>query len=461
MPLESIIAHPLWRGTDFRSALSSAAPAAIPNGALPDVHRLSIDSRQVQQGDLFIALHGDPGPRFNPSRRSQVDGHDFVANAQAAGAVAALVSRPLSLSLPQLQVSDTYEGLWQLGRYARTRLNGDVVAITGSSGKTTAKAFLTAALDAYSPPGSLNNHIGVPLSLGNAPPERGRWVFEIGTSHPGEIAPLAAMVAPTLAILLNVHQAHIENFASQAALRAEKASLFSGLQADGKRVVHDDLGVEGFTFGYAKTSHARILEQQGDLLTLSLFGERLQARVPGGGVHRGLTLAAAILATALLGHDLSPALQLSHDLVPSGRGNEVNVSDIVLVDDSYNANPMSMRAAVGAFMARPCSGRRFLALGEMRELGDLSEEAHAQLMAELPEVDGVYLVGGAFSDQLTKRQAAVQHFPAANADLKEALVESLAPGDSLLIKGSNRVFWAEEFASGLAKDLRKKWDAAS
>jgi UDP-N-acetylmuramoyl-tripeptide--D-alanyl-D-alanine ligase len=136
--------------------------------ATEDIYRVAIDSRLVEPGDLFVALAGDPGERFNPSVRSTADGHDYVADAASKGAAAALVSRTQSVDIPQYRVEDTYSGLWALGAAARNRLTGPVIAVTGSSGKTTAKTFLSKALDAYAPPGSLNNHIGVPLSLANA-----------------------------------------------------------------------------------------------------------------------------------------------------------------------------------------------------------------------------------------------------------------------------------------------------
>ena len=213
----SQVAHPkraLWTSQELNSLFAGAAldEAVVPGMATEDIYRVAIDSRLVEPGDLFVALAGDPGERFKPSIRSAADGHDYVAEAASKGAAAALVSRIQSVDIPQFRVEDTYSGLWALGSAARNRLAGPVIAVTGSSGKTTAKTFLSTALDAYAPPGSLNNHIGVPLSLANASQDAPGWVFEVGTSHPGEIAPLTQMVRPDLAMLLNVHNAHIENF---------------------------------------------------------------------------------------------------------------------------------------------------------------------------------------------------------------------------------------------------------
>ena len=293
------------------------------------------------------------------------------------------------MALPQIVVSDTYDALWHLGDMARKRLNQPVCAITGSSGKTTAKHFLTAALSAYSPPGSFNNHIGVPLALANATLDAPAWVFEIGTSSPGEIGPLANMVKADLAILLNVHNAHIENFSGREALIAEKTQIFATFAkaehqgksegSAGIKIVEASLGLPGYTFGDLSSADARILEVMGDRLVLALFGEKLQARIPGGGAHRANTLAAVILATKLLDKELSPALNLDDSAVPTGRGNVLSAAGVRVVDDSYNANPASMQAAIAAFCQRD-SRRKIAVLGEMRELGDESAAAHKTLL---------------------------------------------------------------------------------
>ena len=432
-----------------------------------DVTGISVDSRLVQPGDLFIALAGDPGPRFNPSVRSSADGHDYLADALQRGAVAALVSHRQDVPIPQLETEDTDSGLWQLGTAARARLSGPVIAVTGSSGKTTAKTFLAAALKAYTPPGSFNNHIGVPLSLANAWQQAPAWVFEVGTSYPGEIEPLTQMVRPDLAILLNVHNAHIENFASRAALVAEKRTIFSTLPEDGLRVVHDELGLSGYRFGEHAGADARVLALSGDNMTLALFGEQMQARVPGGGAHRALTLSACLLAAKLLQFDLAPALDLDHNTVPKGRGNVVTASGVDVVDDSYNANPSSMRAALASFFATPAKGRRYAVLGDMRELGKESAAAHRELLQSLIEqqsLHGIVLVGSALAEAWERLQQ--ENTPeqdaglpvlavsaAATADLATTVTNHLQAGDRVLIKGSNRLFWGENFVDQLVERL--------
>jgi len=246
----------LWSWAEIAQALTGERISG------PDITGVTIDSRQVKPGDLFIALHGDPGPRFNPGQRSTIDGHDFVQAAADAGAAGALVHRsrenlPAPGRFPLLRVQDTYDGLWDLGRAARRRLTGPVIAITGSSGKTTAKTFLAHALGAYAPPGSFNNHIGVPLSLANAPSDTHCGVFEIGTNHPGEILPLATMVNAQVSMVLNVHQAHIENFKNLLELKAEKTSIFNPLSDKSNAISEDEIGLDyGLTFGVTPSADA-------------------------------------------------------------------------------------------------------------------------------------------------------------------------------------------------------------
>ena len=419
----------------------------------PDVQRVAFDSRQVVSGDLFFALAGDPGQRFNPSSRSAIDGHDFLRDAQANGAVGAVVQRPIAgCDLPQLVVADTYDALWQLGRAARQRLGKPIVAVTGSSGKTTGKQFLAAALNAYAPPGSFNNHIGVPLSLANATIEAPAWVFEVGTNHPGEIEPLIELVRPHCSILLNVHNAHIENFPSREALIDEKCSIFAHLQGPQLRIAEDTLDLDGYRFGFSAGSHAQVLEVRGDLLNLQLFGRKLRARIPGGGQHRALTLAAVILATELLGVDTAAALALEENVVPQGRGNVLHCAGIDLIDDSYNANPVSMQAALRAFAQKSVSGRKFVLLGEMLELGDAGSGAHEAIIEGVSQFDACFLVGAGFAES---SDAHAFHCDSADAILIGRLVDILRPGDSLLIKGSNRVFWVTDFVQQLEQALRE------
>ena len=442
-------ATPLWTWRELTQSLG-LRPEEGPN-----VLRVNTDSRTSMPGDLFVALPGDPGPRFNASYRSAIDGHDFVQDAATGGAIGTLVHNDIETSLPKLLVQDTYDGLWQLGKAAAQRMSGLRFAITGSSGKTTAKSFLTAALSAYSAPGSFNNHLGVPLSLANMPSETDFGVFEVGTNHPGEILPLANLVQPHVAIVLNVGVAHIENFADQNALKTEKLSIFKAL-ADSNMAVwdHSLQCKHGYSFGWEQGAHAHIKALEGDIMTLELFGEDLKAKVPGGGQHRASTLAAVILAIKITETDIEPALDLPSDLVPKGRGNEISIDGLTLIDDSYNANPASMGAAIQA-LHRASSNRKVAILGEMLELGETSEGAHQQILDSAIDLDQVVCVGPGFK-RAAQSHTNVEWFDAVSEDLLAHLSDTLRQGDRVLVKGSNRVFWQNGFLDKLKDSISRR-----
>ena len=423
----------------------------------PDVTGVSIDSRRVQPGDLFIALTGDPGLRFNPSHRSGRDGHQFVADAVARGAAGVLAHDARQREIPQLQVADTLDALWQLGRAGRARLDCPVVAVTGSSGKTTAKGFLAAALHGSASAGSLNNHLGVPLSLALTPRNSQAAVFEIGMNHPGEIAPLSELVRPDVAVVLNVHPAHIENFLGIREIELEKISIYKGLREKGKLVLEESIdaatvpeGIEVARFGKSPDARVRLLNVASTDASYEVNGRQVAARVPGGGTHRAMTLAAVICTLDVLGMDLGPALNLPDSLVPTGRGQIHSTGGITLIDDSYNANPASMRAALESLRLHP-GQRKIALLGEMLELGPDGPRFHAELAAYCDGLDGVICVGEgmrALHDVLPE-SLRLGWYPQADEDLREQVMEMLKKGDVVLVKGSNRVFWARGFVDRL------------
>ena len=278
----------LWSYKELTGALG------LPTQDGPDVRGVAIDSRRTEPGDLFVALAGDPGPRFQATSRSDRDGHDFVAHAVANGATAVLVHHAVEADIPQLHVADTLDGLWALGRTARARLRCPVVAVTGSSGKTTFKSFAAAALGAFATDGSLNNHIGVPLSLARTPRDAPRAVYEIGTNHPGEIEPLSRLAKPDVAVLLNVHPAHIENFGTLAAIRREKTTIAYGLPEDGGTFVcPPEIAREAanacLTFGEGSDADVRLLDSAGGTARLQTPSGPFECAVPGGGPHRAMS----------------------------------------------------------------------------------------------------------------------------------------------------------------------------
>lgn len=454
---------------------AACTAVGLPPKSGPLITGLCIDSRRVAAGDLFIAVPADLGGRFNVPVSAR-DGHDFVEGALRAGAAGALVSESERGRLPAdleanrlLLVADCIDALWALGRAGRARVSEHLFAITGSSGKTTAKEFLAAALEplgaTHRSAASLNNHLGVPLTLAAAPDGTRFGVVEIGTNHPGEIGPLSDLAQPTVSILLNVQRAHIGNFANIDELRSEKISIISGLQKPSPFVVHDEIaakglpsGVEAVTFGDGAQARVRCLAMTGDRITLTVDGREFAARVPGGGRHRGRTVAAVVAALLAAGLPIDSALELPASLVPAGRGNRDEIRGITLVDDSYNANPDSMAAALASFGNDGAEQHRRIAIiGDMLELGGTSAEAHIGLARSVPEGVEVLGVGTemrALIDALPAEQRLGWFARAEDIDL-EGLVSTLRPGDQLLVKGSNLIFWASGWTQALRSALRK------
>ncbi|MYE82475.1 MAG: UDP-N-acetylmuramoyl-tripeptide--D-alanyl-D-alanine ligase [Gammaproteobacteria bacterium] len=443
--------------------LCKAVGADAVNG--PAVRGIDIDSRKLAPGELFVALNGDPGPRFPGARPSPRDGHDFLEAAFAAGAAGALVHRDAPGEGPRLVVGDTLDGLWDLGRAARARSMARVAAITGSSGKTTVKTFLAQALGAFATGGSLNNHLGVPLSLARTPADARFAVYEIGTNHPGEIAPLSRLARPDVAVVLNVHPAHIEFFEGIDALRREKLSIAEGLNPRGTLVCLDaldrtglDAGLRVMTFGEGAGADARLAAFDGRQATIATPSGTVRAKVPGGGTHRALSLTAVAAVLVAFDEDPRRLADVADDAVPAGRGNRIEAGEVTLIDDSYNANPASMSAALRDLAGQRGAGRRVALLGEMLELGEDSERLHVALAPLCARIDRVFCVGDgmrALHDRLEPERRF--GFVESPDDLDPvALTALLEPGDVVLLKGSNRVFWARDFAARLRDALNAR-----
>ncbi|MFT7244250.1 MAG: UDP-N-acetylmuramoyl-tripeptide--D-alanyl-D-alanine ligase [Candidatus Azotimanducaceae bacterium] len=427
----------------------------------PDISGVSIDSRQTQDGDLFVALSGDPGPRFFSDANNTRDGHEFINTAVAAGANAVMLSRPTSdAAYAFIGVSDTLEGLWALGGLARQRCAGRIVAITGSAGKTTARSWLMQCLadqfDVHGSLGSLNNHWGVPLSLSRMPRESDIGIFEIGTNHSGEISPLSRLVQPHISILLNVLPAHIGNFESFDSLEQEKRSIADGLVDAGCLILPESLATgheREFTFGIGDSADVCAQYEVSDAgwdIQANISGELINYRLTSGGEHR-LQTSLAVLATAKqLGADLSRvALKMSFLESPEGRGDESVTNGVTVIDDSYNANPVSVQYALDALQIRP--GRRFVLLGEIMELGDLSPHYHRELSTCFSGFDRVITVGAGFA-----ATPGDEHYTSTGEINMSLLVEDFQPGDTILVKGSNKVFWVNGFVKALRHALAAK-----
>ncbi|HTO57129.1 MAG TPA: UDP-N-acetylmuramoyl-tripeptide--D-alanyl-D-alanine ligase [Pseudomonadales bacterium] len=449
----------IWAWRDACAAVG----APVVDG--PDIAGVSIDTRTLERGDLFIALLGDPGPRFNTDSRTDRDGHDFVDEARRRGAVGALTHRAISSDIPQLRVADTLDGLWALGRGARRRFARSAFAITGSSGKTTVRSFLAAALGCQQTIGSLNNFWGVPLSLARTPASAPAMVIEIGTNHPGEIEPLSKLVEPTVALVLNVRPAHLQFFESIDALRREKLSIFSGIGAGGVAVRPDDLvpeplprGVRSMTFGQSNDADVSLREYASDtrIATYRVDGRIHRARVPGGGLHRALSLAAVVACLHASRTPIEQALELPDSIVPTGRGSRESIGGIEVIDDSYNANPTSMGAALNGLAGEPAR-RTYAILGEMLELGNDSAAFHRGLAVQCGPIDRVACIGAGIEplwQALTDEQRWFRADKVADVVVDD-IARELKSGDVVLIKGSNRVFWKYDFAERLREALAR------
>ncbi len=421
---------------------------------------VSIDTRSLQPGDLFVAL------------KAARDGHEFVAQALANGAAAALVSRipeGVAADAPLLIVEDVQAGLEALGMAARARSKARVVAVTGSVGKTSTKEMLARMLGdqgaTHASVASYNNHWGVPLTLARMPRETDFAVIEIGMNHPGEIAPLARMARPHVAMITTVAAVHLEAFEDVAAIAREKAAILQGLEPGGVAVLNADIAEADILRHAAGAAGARIVgfgqtAQDYRLLDASVQGNTTVARaevagapllykIASAGRHFAMNALGALAACAALGAE--PALSvlaLGRWSPYRGRGVRelirldpaIGDQVLTLLDDAYNANPTSVAAALEVLAATDVDrGRRIAILGDMKELGPDAERFHAAL-ADLPAmaaIDRVHSVGPlmrALHGALPEAKRGL-HCDT-SAELARALKSRFAPGDAVLVKGS-------------------------
>lgn len=429
-----------------RATLVGADPART-------VTRVGTDSRALKPGDLFVALRGE-----------NFDGHRFVAQAAAAGAAAAVVDGAFDGEVPAgfalLRVEDTLRALQEMAAQYRASLPLRVLALTGSTGKTSTKDFAAAVLGeryrVLKTEGNFNNHIGLPLTLLRASAADAVGVIEIGMNHPGEIAPLAAIAAPDAAIITNIGTAHIEFLGSRSGIAQEKGNLAEVLPASGFLVLN---ARDEFSDTIASRTRARVVRSgigRGDLsatlLASGMDGSRFRVRageeevevvLPVPGLHMIENALLALAAGRELGVPLAEGARgLSQSRLTHGRLERKTVGGIQFLDDSYNANPDSMRAALRTLAVLPVEGARIAVLGRMGELGPLSEQGHRSVGRDAADarVNLLIAVGGEEAGQLAEaaRQGGLQDVfhvpdPAAAAAL---LAERARPGDLVLLKGS-------------------------
>ena len=435
--------RPLWNAEDLLNATGGVMAEKFAATGI------SIDTRTLQPGDLFIALVGENG-----------DGHDHVAAALAKGAAGAMVHRPIGSAKNQLVVDDPLAALHRLGAFARGRFPGRVAAITGSVGKTTTKEMLRTILAAqgatHASVASYNNHWGVPLTLARLPPDAVYCIAEIGMNHRGEIEPLARLVAPHVGVITTVAAVHIGHLGSLEAIADEKASLLHALQPDGIAVLPTDLALYSriaaappgriIGFGTSPTAQARLIDARADAegtdIQANICGHELRFRLAVSGLHMAMNAIAALAAAAALGADLAIGVQaLEHFSAVTGRGAREAIAlpggEALLLDESYNASSVSIRAAL-AVLKLQAAKRRIAVLGDMLELGDLAAAEHAGLAdAVIASADLVFACGPMMRHMFDALPPSLRgaHMET-SADLAPMVAAAVASGDVVLVKGS-------------------------
>jgi UDP-N-acetylmuramoyl-tripeptide--D-alanyl-D-alanine ligase len=447
----------LWSRAELTSVFG-AAPTAALSGTVEGV---SIDSRTLQAGDLFIAIKGDAH-----------DGHDHVARAFESGAAAAVVLRERAGRLaalgPLFAVDDTLGAMERLGVAARARSRARIVAVTGSVGKTTVKEMLRMMLSAcgavHASAHSYNNHWGLPLTLARMPADASYGVFEIGMNHAGEIAPLTRMARPHAALVTTIAPVHIEYLGSIEAIADAKAEIFLGLEPGGAAALNHDApqferlakaararGVRVLEFGRAADCDARLIEvaaiDGGSRVKAQISGRELAFVLGAPGAHMAENAIGALLAAEALGADLDACAAALERFSPQqGRGARFSVTTpdgpAIIIDESYNANPASMRAALKLLAAANPGpgGRRIAVIGDMLELGPKAQAMHAELAADL-SASRVDLLFGAGPLTRALYDAAPASMRAAWAErsneLTDEVARALRGGDIAMVKGSN------------------------
>lgn len=448
----------IWHTVDILQALNLKGDVSSPFQATG----ISIDTRTLKPGDLFIALKGE-----------NFDGHDFLEQAFEKGASGVIISQEppnFLVNHTYFKVSDPLKALQQLGQYARSRSSAKVIAVTGSAGKTTTKEWLAQVLGSFGSTvfskASYNNHLGVPLSLAQLEPDTQFGVFEVGMNHGGEIEPLSQLIQPDIAIITTISEAHLGYFDSIEAIAEEKSNIFKGLKPGGTTILnHDNPFYEFFahkaqhhgakrilSVGQKKGSYIQLIEACYDdschqtLVKFKMGEDILTYSLDLVGEYYVINSLMVLAATKALGLDLDHSIEAVQTLKPiAGRGQRYTLcltpgKTITLIDDAYNAHPTSMKSGLSSLAQIQSSGRKIVVLGEMRELGDKADCYHKELIPLLNEagVDLIFATGPClkpvFDAFLPQQQGAFQE----NAlDLWQPLLESLRDGDTVFIKGSN------------------------
>jgi UDP-N-acetylmuramoyl-tripeptide--D-alanyl-D-alanine ligase len=450
-------ATPLWTARAMAEAMRASVSGALPAA----VSGLSIDSRTIAPGEAYFAIKGDVH-----------DGHEFVTAALQAGAALAVVEAAqrggFASDAPLLVVDDVLAALVDLARAARARLDAQVIAVTGSVGKTSTKEALRHVLGAqgetHASAASFNNHWGVPLSLARCPASARFAIFEIGMNHSGEIEPLVRMVRPQIAIITTVEPVHLEFFAGIEAIADAKAEIFAGLEPSGAVVLNRDnpqfarlqrraskLGISRIvTFGAHSSSTARLIDlslhADCSAVHADIIGHDVTYKLGMPGRHMAMNSLAVLAAASLAGADLAlAALSLSQIGPAAGRGArralELAGGQATLIDESYNANPASMAAALSVLgqAAIGPHGRRIAVLGDMLELGASSAALHRGLVdaVKANHIDLVFCCGPQMRNLWDALSTGKRGgYAESAASLEAQAVAAMRAGDAIMIKGS-------------------------
>lgn len=467
----------LWETDALIASINGRPVGKMPEG----ITGISIDTRTLQKGEAYFAIKGDV-----------YDGHKFVSAAMSAGAGIAIVAEEKLVALghitgPMIVVSDVLVAMCLLGEAARARTKAQIIAVTGSVGKTTTKEMLRTALSAsgavHASVASFNNHWGVPLTLARMPQNTRFGIFEIGMNHPDEIRPLVKIVRPHVAVINNVAAAHLGAFKNLDGIAKAKAEIFEGVVAGGYALINKDdsrasiltklagkAGIEHLrTFGEKRGSDFWLkqadYDASGSSIIARLMGKDFQVRINAAGKHLAQNTLVVLGAASLVGADMEKTIAAIATIEPEvGRGKRHNLKNkhgnFVLIDESYNANPASMAAGLEVLKsAKPgARGKRIAVLGDMLELGESSEELHRALAANIEDadVDKVYTVGsliGVLADEIGDKKH-VGHY-ATWEKAKVALVKNLRSGDVVMLKASNGLGFAK-LVSVLCKGFARK-----
>jgi len=449
--------EPLWTGARLIEAMGARSQGPMPAA----VNGASIDTRTLELGEAFFAITGEAR-----------NGHDFVAAALDKGAALAVVDEAhagaFPANAPLAIVPDVLRGMEKAGMARRAELTAKVVAVTGSVGKTGTKEALRLVLSrqgkTHAPVASYNNHWGVPLTLTRTPRDVRYGVYEIGMNAPGEILPLAKMVRPDVAVITTIQPVHLAAFESLEGIAREKAAIFDGLKAGGTAIINADIPQTGLlrelalaagagrvvSFGESEAADVRLLgcSLKPDVSTAeaNVMGRPVTYKLGSPGKHIVLNSLAVLAAADALGADLALAALALADLVPpSGRGARqvlhAPAGPFTLIDESYNGNPASMRAAIENLGRMPVSGRgrRIAVLGDMLELGETAPELHKGL-ADAVTGNGIDLVFACGPLMRTLYDALPSHrrgaYAAQASSLEPYVLDAVRAGDVITVKGS-------------------------